>query len=334
MSACASWSAIGRRRSRPTISSGDGSRCAGRARRRHGARRAGGQVRRPCRSGLAGARLSRSRSARSRHAGRRRAGTARARSRGGRARRHAASANPAAPSASAGIGGMVLVTSHGFHGATLGSRHSISMAAIAGNGTGMEQDYDFSSTLHAADLEAADKVGRTAGERAVERLNPRKVATRRVPVVFDARISGSLVDHLASAANGASVARKTSFLREKLGAADFRVRHRHHRRSVAQARAALAARSTPRASPPACSNWSRTACSRPGFSTAPPPASLICKPPATPSAAFPRCPRPVRAISISAPGTQKPRRTDRRHRGRLLCHRSDRLGRQYGDRRL
>jgi PmbA protein len=124
-------------------------------------------------------------------------------------------------SASAGIGGMVLVTSHGFSGATLGSRHSVSMSAIAGNGTGMEQDYDFSSTLHADDLEQADKVGRVAGERAVERLNPRKVATRRVPVVFDARISGSLVNHVAGAANGASVARKTSFLREKLGSRIF-----------------------------------------------------------------------------------------------------------------
>ncbi len=124
-------------------------------------------------------------------------------------------------SASAGIGGMVLVTSHGFRGATLGSRHSISMSAIAGTGTGMEQDYDFSSTLHAADLEQADKVGRSAGERAVERLNPRKVATRRVPVVFDQRISNSLVNHLASAANGAAVARKTSFLREKLGSQIF-----------------------------------------------------------------------------------------------------------------
>jgi PmbA protein len=120
-------------------------------------------------------------------------------------------------SASAGIGGMVLVTSDGFQGSTIGSRHSISMAAIAGNGTGMEQDYDFTSTLHAADLEHADKIGRTAGERAVKRLNPRKVATRRVPVVFDPRISGSLVGHLASAANGAAIARKTSFLREKLG---------------------------------------------------------------------------------------------------------------------
>jgi PmbA protein len=120
-------------------------------------------------------------------------------------------------SASAGIGGMVLVTSHGFHGATIGSRHSISMAAIAGTGTGMEQDYDFSSTLHASDLESADAIGRTAGERAVARLNPRKVTTRRVPVVFDTRISGSLVGHIASAANGAAIARKTSFLRDKLG---------------------------------------------------------------------------------------------------------------------
>jgi PmbA protein len=120
-------------------------------------------------------------------------------------------------SASAGIGGMVLVTSGGFHGATIGSRHSISMAAVAGNGTGMEQDYDFSSTLHASDLERADEIGRTAGERAVKRLNPRKVATRRVPVVFDTRVSGSLIGHFASAANGTAVARKTSFLREKLG---------------------------------------------------------------------------------------------------------------------
>ena len=120
-------------------------------------------------------------------------------------------------SASAGIGGLVLVTSHGFHGAAMNSHHSISMSAIAGNGTGMETDYDYTSTLHAADLESAATIGRSAGERAVKRLNPRKVTTRRVPVVFDARVAGSLIGHLANAVNGASIARKTSFLREKLG---------------------------------------------------------------------------------------------------------------------
>jgi len=119
--------------------------------------------------------------------------------------------------ASAGIGGIVLVTSHGFRGAYVGSRHSMSMVAIAGEGTAMERDYDYSSTLHASDLETPEKVGKLAGERAVKRLNPRKVETRRVPVVFDPRVSNTLVGSLASAINGASIARKTSFLKDRMG---------------------------------------------------------------------------------------------------------------------
>ncbi|MBI3434624.1 MAG: TldD/PmbA family protein [Proteobacteria bacterium] len=120
-------------------------------------------------------------------------------------------------SASAGISGVVLCTSHGFSGAYLTSRHGISMQAIAGAGTAMESDYDFSATRHATDLDRPEDVGRAAGQRAARRLNPRKVATCRVPVVFDPRLSGSLVGHLASAANGSAIARKTSFLRERLG---------------------------------------------------------------------------------------------------------------------
>jgi PmbA protein len=81
----------------------------------------------------------------------------------------------------------------------------------------METDYDFSSARHAADLESAEKIGRSAGERAVRRLDPRKVATRRVPVVYEARAAASLIGHLASAINGSAVARKTSFLQERLG---------------------------------------------------------------------------------------------------------------------
>jgi PmbA protein len=120
-------------------------------------------------------------------------------------------------SASAGIGGMVVVTSTGFSGAYLGSRHGVSVQAIAGDGTAMERDYDFSSAIHAADLDAPEAIGRSAGERAVRRLAPRKVATRRAPVVFEPRVAGSLVGHLASAINGSAVARKTSFLKDKMG---------------------------------------------------------------------------------------------------------------------
>ena len=112
---------------------------------------------------------------------------------------------------------MVLATSHGFLGSYLTSRHGVSMSAIAGEGTAMERDDDFSSALHAADLDPPERIGRNAGERAVARLNPRKVSTKKVPVVFDRRIAGGLVGHLASAINGSAVARKTSFLRDMLG---------------------------------------------------------------------------------------------------------------------
>jgi PmbA protein len=121
-------------------------------------------------------------------------------------------------SASAGIGGMVLVTSDGFSGAYIGSQHSLSMMAIAGKGTAMERDYDYCSVLHSTDLDAPAAIGRNAGERAVKRINARKVPSGRVPIVFDPRVAGSLVSHLGSAINGAAVARQTSFLQDKLGA--------------------------------------------------------------------------------------------------------------------
>jgi PmbA protein len=120
-------------------------------------------------------------------------------------------------SASTGIGGMVLVTSTGFQGSYLRSSQGISMTAISGDGTGMERDYDFTSAPHASDLSSPESVGRKAGERTVARANPRKVETCKVPVVFDPRVAGSIVGHLVGAVNGASIARKTSFLKDRLG---------------------------------------------------------------------------------------------------------------------
>jgi PmbA protein len=120
-------------------------------------------------------------------------------------------------SASTGIGGMVLVTSTGFHGSYLRSSQGIAMTAISGDGTHMERDYDYTSAPHASDLASPESVGRKAGERTVARANPRKVETCKVPVVYDPRVSGSMVGHLVGAVNGASIARKTSFLKDKLG---------------------------------------------------------------------------------------------------------------------
>ncbi|MCB1472189.1 MAG: TldD/PmbA family protein [Rhodobiaceae bacterium] len=120
-------------------------------------------------------------------------------------------------SASSGLTGIVLVSSNGFCGGYMRSRHGVSASAIAGSGTGMQRDYDFTSALHRSDLCGAAEVGRTAGERAVARLDPRKIATQSGAVVFDPRVSGGLIGHLSSAVNGAAVARKTSMLRERMG---------------------------------------------------------------------------------------------------------------------
>lgn len=119
--------------------------------------------------------------------------------------------------ASWSLGGMVLVTSHGFTGAWLRSGHSLSVSAVAGAGTAMQRDWDASSKIFAADLDAPETVGRNAGERAVRRLNPRKVATVTAPVIWEPRAATGLVGHLLSAINGAAIARKTSFLKDRLG---------------------------------------------------------------------------------------------------------------------
>ncbi len=116
------------------------------------------------------------------------------------------------------MGGLVLVTSHGFAGSYMGSRFGRSVSVIAGEGTKMERDYDYDSRLYFADLDAPEEIGRRAGERAVRRVNPRQIDTgSNITVVFDPRIARGFVGSIAGAINGASVARKTSFLRDKMG---------------------------------------------------------------------------------------------------------------------
>lgn len=116
-----------------------------------------------------------------------------------------------------GRSGMVMAASNGFVGAWMASRRSLSVSVLAGTGTGMERDYEFTSAVFADGLLPAAEVGRRAGERAVARLNPRKVSTQQVPVVFDPRVSRGLVSHLAGAIKGPSIARGTSFLKDRLG---------------------------------------------------------------------------------------------------------------------
>lgn len=111
---------------------------------------------------------------------------------------------------------VALASSSGFAANYASSGHSVGIAVLAGEGSGMERDYDFSSAVYGADLEDPASIGRSAGERAVKRLNPRKPDTGQASVVFDPRVSGGLLRHLAGAINGAAIARGTSFLKDKL----------------------------------------------------------------------------------------------------------------------
>ncbi|HSU05960.1 MAG TPA: TldD/PmbA family protein [Acetobacteraceae bacterium] len=111
----------------------------------------------------------------------------------------------------------VLVTSAGFAGRIVRTSHSVSASALAGAGTGMQRDFDYHSTVHLADLDDPARIGHSAGERAVARLNPQRPATAKLPIVYDPRVAGSLLGHLAGAINGAGIARGTSFLKDKLG---------------------------------------------------------------------------------------------------------------------
>jgi len=125
--------------------------------------------------------------------------------------------NSSGAGTSAGMGGLVLVTSAGFSGSYMGTRFGRSVSAIAGDGTKMERDYDFDSRLYFADLKDAAEIGRTAGEKAVSRIGARQMPTQKnVTVVFDPRMARGFAGHIAGAINGASVARKTSFLRDMM----------------------------------------------------------------------------------------------------------------------
>jgi PmbA protein len=109
-----------------------------------------------------------------------------------------------------------LVASNGFAGSYAGSSHGVSVSVIGGTGTGMERDYDFASAVYGSDLRSAEEIGRRAGERAVKRLGARKMPTAKVPVIFDPRVARSFLSHLLGAISGPSIARGTSFLKDKL----------------------------------------------------------------------------------------------------------------------
>ncbi|WP_137719497.1 metalloprotease PmbA [Methylobacillus flagellatus] len=114
-------------------------------------------------------------------------------------------------------GMFVYANTHGFCAGYPSSRHSLSCSVIAEHEDSMQRDYWYSTARCAQDLQAADHVGRVAGERTVRRLNPRRVKTAQVPVLFEAPLASGLISSLISAVSGGNLYRQSSFLLDSLG---------------------------------------------------------------------------------------------------------------------
>lgn len=112
---------------------------------------------------------------------------------------------------------ITLAATNGFANTYIGSGSHISVCVLAGTGTAMERDYDYDSAVFSTDLRDPAEIGLEAANRTLRRLNPRKVKSTQVPLIYDPRVSGSIVGHLAGAINGAAIARGTSFLLEAMG---------------------------------------------------------------------------------------------------------------------
>ena len=133
-----------------------------------------------------------------------------------------------------------IAASNGFNAGYARTNRGLSCVAIAGEGTGMERDYDYDSRTFQGDLRSPEDIGQTAAARTVERLGARKPKTGTYPVLFDERIAGQLIGHLLQAVNGAAIARGSSWLRDALGEqvlpAGISITEQPHRKRAAGSR--------------------------------------------------------------------------------------------------
>jgi PmbA protein len=114
-----------------------------------------------------------------------------------------------------------LATSHGFAASYATTSYGLSASVLAGEGGAMVRDYAYHSTRRRRDLEDAEVIGIRAGERAVTRVNPGRLESGAMPVLFDPRVGSSLLGHFLGAISGQAITRRTSFLLDALGSAVF-----------------------------------------------------------------------------------------------------------------
>mgnify|MGYP001228728275 CR=1 FL=1 len=109
-----------------------------------------------------------------------------------------------------------LFNSNGLNVSYKSSSYTIYAVLIAGRGTSMEREYEFASSVFEKDLLKSSILGKKAGELAVKKINPKKIKTSKIPVIFSPRVANSILRHLSASINGNSITRGTSFLKKKI----------------------------------------------------------------------------------------------------------------------
>ena len=121
---------------------------------------------------------------------------------------------------------------HGFVGGYPTTSHTLSCVVLAGTGEDMQRDYWYSSSRDWRELEQAEAIGRESARRTIARLGPRKLSTRRAPVLFVPEIARGLIGHFVAAIRGSSQYRQSSFLLNSAGQqvfpAGFSISERPH----------------------------------------------------------------------------------------------------------
>ncbi|ULU27504.1 metalloprotease PmbA [Dyella terrae] len=132
-------------------------------------------------------------------------------------RAHAGITNSDGASVQVGESLAVYANSHGFLGRERGTRHSLSLALIAGDDDGMQRDYWYDSVRSAGDFISAQTLGDKAAERTLARMGARKLTTRQCPVLFTPDVARGLIGHLLGAVSGGALYRRASFLLDHAG---------------------------------------------------------------------------------------------------------------------
>ena len=97
------------------------------------------------------------------------------------------------------------------------SSFSASCVTVAKGGNNMERDYEFTSKCYLSDIKKPSELGKITAEKTIKKLNPQKIGSEKINIIFDKRIAKGFLSAFASAISSSAIARGTSFLKDKLG---------------------------------------------------------------------------------------------------------------------